>query len=410
MNHKWVFRVTGILVLSSALVANSENLLFIGGQPDAAQGDDGFVLDHLEELGHDVTYIAANESFADDADGMDAILLSSTPGSGDMRGKFSQLEIPILQWEEALVRWDHGDPDGNFRMSESSRNGQGRETTFINIVESAVGHPLTAGLAAGPHEIFEDPSRTPQQFGELAPGLIRIAELDEDFADDIASIYFDEDGNEVESGELVLTAIEKGGQLGPEDEDHFAPERRVNFPIEDTGFDLLNDTGIALFNCSLEWILGRNCLGDDTLTGDYDNDGMRGPSDLDAQAAAIMNNDASFDLDGDGDTDDNDRKFFVEELSNTYFGDANFDGEFSSADFVVMFTAGKYENGQAAGWAEGDFNGDGVFTSGDFVIAFTGGGYEKGPRDGGIQVVPEPSSIVMLAIGLMTLAASRRRR
>ena len=76
---------------------------------------------------------------------------------------------------------------------------------------------------------------------------------------------------------------------------------------------------------------------------------------------------------------------------------------------MTIFGAAKYETGEAATWAEGDWNGDGAFNSSDFVAAFSGGGYEKGPRDGGLQVVPEPSSVVLL-VGLAGLLTLRRRR
>jgi hypothetical protein len=58
-------------------------------------------------------------------------------------------------------------------------------------------------------------------------------------------------------------------------------------------------------------------------------------------------------------------------------GDANRDGVFDSADLVLAFQAGKYENGipNSATWAEGDWNGDGVFSSRDLVFAFTNNMY-----------------------------------
>lgn len=34
----------------------------------------------------------------------------------------------------------------------------------------------------------------------------------------------------------------------------------------------------------------------------------------------------------------------MEDLKNTYFGDATLDGEFNSGDFVAAFTAGQYED------------------------------------------------------------------
>ncbi|MCA9213834.1 MAG: hypothetical protein KDB27_12270, partial [Planctomycetales bacterium] len=125
------------------------------------------------------------------------------------------------------------------------------------------------------------------------------------------------------------------------------------------------------------------------VEGDFNANGERDVADIDLLTGGMQANDAAFDLNGDGNTDYADRVHWVETLSNTYIGDSNFDGEFSSADFVAVFTTAKYETGQPATWAEGDWNGDGLFSSSDFVAAFSGAGYEQGTRDGGLQVVPE---------------------
>ncbi|MCA9212653.1 MAG: proprotein convertase P-domain-containing protein, partial [Planctomycetales bacterium] len=60
-------------------------------------------------------------------------------------------------------------------------------------------------------------------------------------------------------------------------------------------------------------------------------------------------------------------------------GDSNFDYEFNSSDFIVVFQAAKYEKSLPATFAEGDWNGDGLFNSSDFVLVFTIGHYEQGP-------------------------------
>ena len=45
---------------------------------------------------------------------------------------------------------------------------------------------------------------------------------------------------------------------------------------------------------------------------------------------------------------------------------------------VQVFSRGKYETGETAGWEDGDWNGDTKFGSGDMVAAFAAGGYEQG--------------------------------
>ncbi len=102
-----------------------------------------------------------------------------------------------------------------------------------------------------------------------------------------------------------------------------------------------------------------------------------------------------------------DRVFWINDLKKSYFGDANLDGEFNSSDLVVVFTSGKYETGSAAGWSEGDWNGDMLFESGDMVTAFTAGGYELGPREA-VAAVPEPSGLILFALGLLALRVRRR--
>ena len=46
-----------------------------------------------------------------------------------------------------------------------------------------------------------------------------------------------------------------------------------------------------------------------------------------------MNGDSSIDLD--------DHRAWVKDIKHTWFGDANLNGEFNSADFVQVFQAGK---------------------------------------------------------------------
>ena len=149
------------------------------------------------------------------------------------------------------------------------------------------------------------------------------------------------------------------------------------------------------------------------INGDYDGNGVLDAIDIDALSEAIRSGktDTEFDINRDGQVDDEDLSTWVVDLKMTYFGDANLDGEFNSGDLVAVFQAGEYENNEPliASWAIGDWNGDGKFTSGDLVAAFQDGGYEQGPRLAA-NAVPEPASVVSLFGGLTAAIAIFRRR
>jgi hypothetical protein len=143
--------------------------------------------------------------------------------------------------------------------------------------------------------------------------------------------------------------------------------------------------------------------------GDFNGNGQLDAGDIDALSNIVRlgTNEAAYDVTGDNLVDAADRDRWVNTLRKTYYGDANLDGEFSSADFVAVFSVGKYETNNIAQWAEGDWNGDARFDSSDFVTAFQAGGYELGPR-AAVSAVPEPSALVLLAIA--SIGVLRRRR
>ena len=139
--------------------------------------------------------------------------------------------------------------------------------------------------------------------------------------------------------------------------------------------------------------------------GDTNFDRSLSHIDIDLLSAAIRDgvNTKRFDMNGDSMLDLGDHVAWVHDVRESWYGDANLDGEFNSSDMVQVFSVGEYETEENAGWSEGDWNGDGLFDSNDMVTAFVDGGYERGSRR--IRsAVPEPAGNVLLLMGLLGMA------
>ena len=107
-------------------------------------------------------------------------------------------------------------------------------------------------------------------------------------------------------------------------------------------------------------------------------------------------------------TDLEERKTYVREMLNTWIGDSNKDGQFSSSDLVLVLGGGEYEDTTEdnSTWEEGDWNGDMDFVSSDLVYALSDGGYEAGLRTA-TAAVPEPRSVVLLLMAAVRLVRRR---
>ncbi|MEM8678355.1 MAG: S8 family serine peptidase [Planctomycetota bacterium] len=111
------------------------------------------------------------------------------------------------------------------------------------------------------------------------------------------------------------------------------------------------------------------------VDGDFNDDGNYDCADIDALVADIAagNNDAQYDLSGDGLVDTDDLDLWLAEAGavnlpsgNPYLaGDANLDGTVDGADFLV-WNSNKFT--PVAAWCSGDFNADGTVDGGDFLV------------------------------------------
>ena len=142
----------------------------------------------------------------------------------------------------------------------------------------------------------------------------------------------------------------------------------------------------------------------ESLVGDFNNDNTIDAADIDALSQIVRNgtDDSAYDLTNDLKVDEQDRVFWVEQIAMTFFGDANFDLQFNSDDFVHIFIAGEYNDDLTANstWGTGDWNGDAEFDAQDFVTAFIAGGYDAGPR---VVTVAEPSTVLLALLSVAAL-------
>ena len=144
--------------------------------------------------------------------------------------------------------------------------------------------------------------------------------------------------------------------------------------------------------------------------GDGNTDGEISPADVDLLCDNIPAGDpAVFDMDGDGDVDEADMIFHVENFlefdvdgdgivdgQGTFRGDFNCDGAVNGTDLSVMNT----HFGSGAGFAGGNANTDSVINGTDLsILAGT---------FGQAAAVPEPLTVSLLAMGAGSLLRKRR--
>ena len=219
------------------------------------------------------------------------------------------------------------------------------------------------------------------------------------FSDVAIEISYDQDASRVEASFQSTDDAQPGVSISIPIDFGLSSQSIVRFESLSRGTNPVQATMNS-------WVLSPTS----DVLGDFNLDGSLDVGDLNDLNSALRDQGdvVRFDVNQDGTLDFEDVVIWIRDLKQTYFGDADLDGEFASSDLVSVFTAGKYEDDIDfnSTWSTGDWNGDGDFTSSDLVLAFQDGGYEQGPRVA--SSVPEPTAMLGLSIGLAWLSHRRR--
>jgi hypothetical protein len=304
------------------------------------------IVDRLRALGHTVEVVDDDDSNFVDPTGNDLIMISSSSMSTNVGTHFTDEPIPLINWESAL--WDE------LEMSDSGANIA--DQLSINVTN--IDHPLA------------------QMMGLTALGEVETRQWETTFhGGRYANLAFDATviAEEVgAAGDPLIAVVEEGGELR---DGSFAPAIRIGLFLGDEGLDGATDVGVSIFDGAVNYALG-----------------------ISGGVVALQ------------------------------AGDADMDCDFDQIDLVQVQVAAKYLTGQPATWGEGDWNGapggsagdnipppgDGQFNQLDIVAALGAGKYLQGNycADGGAAAlaIPEPSTLLLLALGLTGMLLGWRRR
>lgn len=192
----------------------------------AVEKSNTVMAERFKALGFDVA-VADHEDPASMADGKDLVVISATVKANVIGGRYKDVKVPIVSLENDIL--------DDLGMSAKRRGvdfGDVEDQHYVKLVNAP--HPLAAGLAAGPVDLFK--SDVGMGWGVPAAGATTIATLHG--APDRATIF----------------AYEKGATM---DHEMLAPGRRVYLPIDYNAWAELTPQGMKLVENALSWALGQ---------------------------------------------------------------------------------------------------------------------------------------------------------
>lgn len=173
----------------------------------------GFVVEGTDEY-----------SSVDRVKGKDLILISESVDSLDVGGKYRDVAVPLITFENDLLPYL-----GMTGLKTDVDTGTLEKERLVWVVNAP--HPLAGGLAAGTQNVLDD-EHVRLNWGKPEPSAIVIAMA------------------RGESGKAAVFAYEKGATMHWE---FVAPARRLSFFLYSDTFEHLRPEGLALFRAALLW-------------------------------------------------------------------------------------------------------------------------------------------------------------
>ena len=307
---------------------------------------------------------------------------------------------------------DLGDPNSQFGPLPGGPDARIREET--NIAQVA-GDTSSIKFLEGPDDDFvARPDSDNPDFVSLDSSQPYRLELTLERATDVSdgdTIMATFDVTHLVTGETWSFGgqepITRDDGMGNQIPDGISSDAWDYFALRNTGAD---DFDFLIDNFSLEIFGSNENMG---ASVDFNNDGSIDCTDVDGLVASIAagDNNATYDLDGNGVVNGDDLSQWLVDAGNEsmgapfLLGDANIDGVVDVSDFN-SWNAAKFTSTPA--WCSGDFNADGVVDVSDFN-AWNANKFTSSTDSA--AAVPEPSTAVLTMLcGIIGLMMFRGRQ
>jgi fibronectin type 3 domain-containing protein len=203
----------------------SISALLVVGNTSLGAGD-AAIRTRLQNQGYTVVVKGDSASVTSDATGMAMVVISSTVTSGNVGTKFTNVSVPLLNWEPSLMN-----PLGMTGSTSGTNFGTITGQTQVAMVPGNAAHPMAAGLTGTMAVLASANTFT---FGQPNANATVIATLANDSSKSAIWVY--------ESG-VVMPGLT-------------APARRVGFFLNDTTAANLNANGATLFDAAVRYCAG----------------------------------------------------------------------------------------------------------------------------------------------------------